>query len=246
MIAWKLKKLTPMGRELLAVAGLLEAWLREAPDGPISIENGAAKGAVKALADAWASTMMRALAAGPLSLTELDKVIADHSYPALERRLAGMRMVGLAAAQPSRGTMTPYAVTDWGRRAIVPLAAASHCERVHMGHEGDSVAGIDIEAAFLLAMPLVCLPAGTAGSCQLEAEPGDGPGPRAGVRVTIADGRVVSCVSQLEPSPGAYAVGSAIDWFLAIREGECERLRSDGGPLAEILIKGLHAALRPG
>jgi len=241
-------QLTPMGKELLAVAGLLEAWLREAPEGPISIENGAAKGAVKALADAWASTMMRALAAGPLSLTELDKLIADHSYPALERRLSSMRMVGLAAAQPSRGTRTPYAVTTWGRRAITPLAAASHCERVHMGLDSESVAGIDIEAAFLLAMPLVRLPAGTAGSCQLEVEPGDGAslGAMAGVRVTVAHGRVVSCVSRLEPNPDAYAVGPAIEWFLAVRDGKSERLRLGGGPLAEILIKGLHAALRPG
>lgn len=240
-------QLTPMGRELLGVAGLLEAWLHEAPDGPISIEEGTARGAVKALADGWASTIMRTLAARPRSLTELDKLIPDHSYPALERRLASMRMAGLVAAQPNRGTRTPYAVTDWGRRGIVPLAAASHCERVHMGLDSEPVAGIDIEAAFLLAMPLVMLPPGTAGSCQLEVEPSPGSvaGP-AGVRVVIERGRVVSCASGLEPDPDAYAAGSAIDWFLAVKDGDSTRLHLEGGSPAEILIEGLHAALRPG
>jgi len=239
-------QLTPMGRELVAVADLLEAWLREAPDGPISIENSAARGAVKALADGWASTILRSLAAGPLSLTELDKLIADHSYPALERRLASMRMVGLVAAQPNRGTRTPYVVTDWGRRGIVPLAAASHCERVHMGLDIEAVAGIDIEAAFLLAMPLVTLPPDAAGSCQLEVEGPSGSAGPAGVRVAVEGGRVVSCASQLEPAPSAYAAGSVVEWFLAVKEGDGARLRLGGGSLAEILIEGLHAALRPG
>jgi DNA-binding HxlR family transcriptional regulator len=237
-------ELTPMGEELLAVAERLEGWLQESPDGPISLESGAAKGAVKALVDGWGSTMMAALAARPLSLTELDSMIAGLSYPALERRLSSMRIAGLVEAQPSHGAGTPYGVTEWARRGVAPLAAAGRCERLYMGKASPPVTQLDIEAAFLLATPLVGLPRNVGGFCQLEVEagPGGAAGP-AGVRVTIEDGRVVGCVSRLEPSPGAYAVGSAPTWFSAIEEGETRRLRFGGSRrLAEDVVGALHTA----
>lgn len=237
--------LTPVGRALLEVADHLETWLQRAPDGPISLESGAAKGAVKALVDGWGSRMMRALAAQPLSLTELDRLIADLSYPALERRLSSMRMAGLVAAQPSRAGGTPYAVTEWGRRGIAPLAAASHCERAHMRRNSAPVTQIDIETAFMLAMPLVGLPENAEGSCQLEVEAGYDVARRpAGVRVTVERGRVVSCVSRLESKPGAYAVGSARRWFNAVSEGNIAQLRFGGSrELAQGLVSGMHSAL---
>lgn len=238
-------ELAPMGRELLDVADRLEAWLARAPEGPISLEGGAARGTVKALVDGWGSTMIHALASRPQSLTELDSLISGLSYPALERRLANMRMVGLVEPQPSRGAGTPYAVTDWGRRGIVPLAAASHCERRYMREATDPLSQGDIEAAFLLTTPLVGLSSGAAGSCQLEvAESRDDAGTPAGVQVRIERGKVVSCVSRLEPAPGTYAVGSAGRWFHALDEGSIDRLRFGGGrQLAEGLVRGLHAAL---
>jgi DNA-binding HxlR family transcriptional regulator len=237
-------ELTPMGRDLLEVAEALSAWLAEAPGGPISLETGAARGAVKALVEGWGSTMMGALAARPLSLTELDTLISGLSYPALERRLSSMRIAGLVEAQPSHGPGTPYAVTKWGRRGVAPLAAASHCERVHMGPSSAPVTQIDIEAAFLLATPLASLPAAASGSCQLEVEANRGGAINpAGVQVTVEDGKVVACVSRLEKSPGAFAVGSAPAWFDAIRDGKTARLRfGGGGGLAENVVGGLHAA----
>ena len=118
-----------MGRELLEVAERLELWLAQAPDGPISLESGAAKGAVKALVDGWGSTMMRALAARPLSLTELDGIIADLSYPALERRLSSMRMAGLVEAAAEQGLGHPLRGDRVGppgsRRRSPPPATAS-------------------------------------------------------------------------------------------------------------------------
>ena len=108
-------ELTPMGRQLLGVADRLEVWLSLAPEGPISLESGAAKGAVKALVDGWGSKMMRALAARSLSLTELDGLISDFSYPALERRLSSMRMAGLVEAQPPAG-FQPYPAVAAGQR----------------------------------------------------------------------------------------------------------------------------------
>ncbi|MEX2107034.1 MAG: winged helix-turn-helix transcriptional regulator [Solirubrobacterales bacterium] len=241
-------ELTPMGLELLDVADRLEAWLGQAPDGPISLESGAAKGVIKAFVDGWGSTMTRGLAARPMSLTELDRRIADLSYPALERRLASMRMAGLIEPRPSRGAGTPYTVTDWARMGVAPLAAASHCELVHMRHRAAPVTQIDIEAAFMLATPLVDLPATASGSCRLEveADPSVVCG-SAGVTVTVAGGRVVSCDSRVGPSPGAFAVGSASKWFGAVKEGTLSLLRFGGGrQLAEGLVTGLHAALTRG
>jgi DNA-binding HxlR family transcriptional regulator len=240
-------ELTPMGEELLDVAERLESWLQKSPDGPISLESGAAKGAVKALVDGWGSAMIGALAVRPLSLTELDSLISGLSYPALERRLSSMRIAGLVEAAPSHGSGTPYAVTDWGRRGVAPLAAASRCERIHRGEESPPVTQRDIEAAFLLATPLAGLPTGATGLCQLEVEAGTGgiDGP-AGVRVTIEDGAVVGCVSRLEPAPGAYAIGSAATWFSAVSAGETRQLRFGGSRrLAEDLVGGMHAAFTP-
>ncbi|HEV7616311.1 MAG TPA: winged helix-turn-helix transcriptional regulator [Solirubrobacterales bacterium] len=235
-------ELTPMGRELLAVADRLESWLGHAPDGAISLESAAAKGAVKALIDGWGSTIMRALAARPQSLTELDSMISGLSYPALERRLSSMRIAGLVEARPSRGAGTPYGVTAWARQGVVPLLAASRCERLHMRDATAPLTQADIEAAFLLATPLVALSDAASGSCQLAVERAAGVSP-AGVQVTVERGEVVSCVSDLEPAPGTYAVGSAATWLRAVDEGSADLLRLGGGKqLAEGLVLGLHTA----
>ena len=237
-------ELTTLGHGLLDVADRLEIWLQSAPEGPIQLDSPAAKGAIKALVDGWESKMMRALAARPLSLTQLDRLISDFSYPALERRLASMRLAGLVEGQRGQSGGTPYSVTDWARLGVAPLAAASHCERVYMGEDSAPVTQIDIEAAFLLATPLVGLPPDVAGSCQLEVEASPGVVPRpAGVQVTVENGRVVSCVSRLQQSPGVYAAGTALKWFRAVKDGKVKELRFGGsGRLAEEVVGGLHSA----
>lgn len=237
--------LTPMGQELLDVADSVRGWLKHAPDGPVGLESGAGKGIVKALVDGWGSTIMRSLATRPMSLTELDRQITDLSYPALERRLSSMRMAGLIEAHHSRGAGTPYAVTNWARRGVAPLVAASKCEREHLGAGAAPVTRADIEAAFLLAMPLVGLPSATSGTCQLEveADPIEARD-QAGVSVTVERGRVVACDSRLGASPGDFAVGSVAKWFGAIRDGTANLLRFGGGRrVAEGVVIGLHAAM---
>ena len=62
---------------MLAVAEVVEAWLARAPQGSIPLGSESAKGAIRALIGGWGSTMLRALAARPLSLTELSSVIND-------------------------------------------------------------------------------------------------------------------------------------------------------------------------
>lgn len=238
-------ELTPMGRELLGIAEYLDEWLRHAPDGPVSLESGAGKGIVKALIDGWASTIVRRLAASPMSLTELDRVIADLSYPSLERRLSSMRMAGLIEARESHGGGTPYAVTDWARLGVAPLVTASRCEHLHMGRKAAPVTQEDIEAAFLLVTPLVGLPASTNGTCQLEVEADPAlQRDHAGVQVTIAQGRVVGCDSHLASSPNDFAVGSASTWLSAVEEGRAGLLRFGGRRrVAEGVVLGLHAAM---
>lgn len=240
-------ELAPMGRDLLGVARVLENWLEQAPDGPIALASGAARGVVKALVDGWGSTMMRGLAARPMSLTELDRGITELSYPALERRLSSMRMAGLIEACESEGAGTPYAVTDWARRGVGPLALAADCERIHLRGRAAPLTPIDIEAAFLLALPLVGLPPSVTGTSQLEVEADrHSLHAQAGVRVRVERGRVVACDSELRPSPGDYAVGSAAKWFGAIRQGTTDLLRFGAGQsTAESLVSGLHAALGP-
>jgi DNA-binding HxlR family transcriptional regulator len=239
--------LTPMGWELLSVADSLEGWLARAPERPVSLESGAAKGVVKAFVDGWNSTMMRCLASRPTSLTELDSEIADLSYPALERRLSSLRMAGLAEATVTSGSGTPYVVTDWGRRGIAPLAAASHCERIHMGSRAAPVREIDIEAAFLMASPLVGLSRDNNGTCQLEVEAAPrGLRDQSGVRIEVQRGKVVACQCGLEEDRGSYAVGTTNKWFTAVKEGALEELRFGGSRLAESFVRGLHAGLMKG
>jgi hypothetical protein len=151
-------------------------------------------------------------------------------------------MAGLVEAGESVGARTPYSVSEWGRKAIVPLAKATRCERIHLREETASPTPIDIETAFLLAMPLLALPDGTGGWCQLQVERGGGS--PAGVRIDVEAGRVVSCVSQLDPEPRNWATGSAELWFEAVEAGDPSRLSHGGsGSLSESVVHGLHAAL---
>lgn len=239
-------ELTPMGEELLGVADALETWLQRAPKGPISLESSAAKGIVKAFVDGWGSTVVRSLAIRPMSLTELDRVITELSYPALERRLSSMRMAGLIEAQPSRGNGTPYGLTEWARRGVRPLAAAVHCELAHMGPRAVPFTEGDIEGTLLLATPLVGLPDGSSGSCQLEVETAEGRG-QSGVRVEVEKGRVVNCECDLEEDRPSYATGTTTKWFTAIKDGALDELRFGGGKqFAESFVFAMHVTLREG
>jgi DNA-binding HxlR family transcriptional regulator len=236
-----------MGDELLEVADDLDAWLQHTPRGPVSLESGAAKGIVKAFVDGWGSTLIRSLASEPMSLTELDREIAELSYPALERRLSSMRMAGLVAAQPGTGSGTPYALTDWARRGVRPLAAAAHCERQHMGHRAAPVTEIDIEGAFLLATPLVDLEDDSSGTCQLEVEAASDLRGQSGVRVEVERGKVVACECGLGEDRSSYAIGTTKKWFTAIKDGAVDELHFGGGKqFAESFVRAMHATLMRG
>jgi DNA-binding HxlR family transcriptional regulator len=235
--------LTEMGRELLEVTGILESWLAAAPDGPIPLGSEAAKGTVKALAGGWESTMLRAFAARPLSLTQLDRLIGPLSYPALERRLSALRATGLVeAAEKDHGT--PYTVTTWGRRGVGPISAAARFERRHLPRETPPLTPIDIEATFMLAVPKAPLPSNADGVCHLVAETPDRERRLASVEVAIDRGRVASCVSRTESSPRNWALGSSTGWLDALIERSVASLRIGGDRhLVCSLVFGLHELL---
>jgi DNA-binding HxlR family transcriptional regulator len=237
-------ELTAPGRELLRVAESLEVWLGRAAEGPLSLQTGSAKGVIKAFVDGWGSTILGTLARRPMSLTELDSAIPSLSYPALERRLSSMRMAGLVEAAPVQGAGTPYRVTDWARQGVVPLAAAGHCERVGMPRLAAPLTEADVEAGFMLSVPLVGLPREAAGRCHLtvEGDAKDGR-ERSGVEVIVDAGEVVSCAAEIAADPGQYAAGSASTWFSALRDARVDLLDYAGGQLPVQLVRGLHDAL---
>ncbi|HET6997155.1 MAG TPA: winged helix-turn-helix transcriptional regulator, partial [Solirubrobacterales bacterium] len=178
-------ELTDAGHSLLTVAGVLEAWLADSPDGALALGSAAAKSAVRALMQGWSTTLVRALVARPLTLTELDRII-NLSYPSLERRLVAMRLAGQITTTSGRGRGTPYPVTAWLRHAIAPLGAAARWERANDAPGASPIGRLDVEAAFLLAMPLIRLAPGLRGACRLTVEiPGRSESRQAGVLVVV-------------------------------------------------------------
>jgi DNA-binding HxlR family transcriptional regulator len=244
-------ELSEIGKGVLTVAATVEAWLAQAPQGPLALGSEPAKGAIRSLVGAWGSTMLRALAAQPLALTELSSVISDLSYPALERRLSAMRAARQVELRPEEGRgAKPYAVSEWTRQAVGPLVAAGRCECQHLAGATEPPTRIDIEAAFLLAIPLVDLTVNYSGSCLLAVDTGSGDDGEsmdrlAGVYVEIEGGAVASCVSRLEQEPRTWALGTVGSWMDAILEGRLERLRMGGNDpkLATAVIERLHASL---
>jgi len=163
-------ELTPAGRDLLRVAHILQGWLWSSPNGALPLVSDGAKAAVKALVEGWLTSMLRVLGAGSFSLTQMDGIISGLNYPSLERRLTAMRLAGQVEAMPSRGRGTPYAATEWLRRATAPLAAAMWWEHRYLQEEAPAPTDRDIETLFLLGIPLLRLPKELSGSCRLAVE----------------------------------------------------------------------------
>jgi DNA-binding HxlR family transcriptional regulator len=231
--------LTPIGRDLLPVIAALETWLSAAPQGPLELGGSVAKAAVKALAEGWTSTMIRAIAAGPVSLTELDCVIGPLSYPSLERRLSALRLAGMVEPSPNGRRGTPYVATRWLREALGPLAAAVRWERRHAPRSAPAIGPLDIEAAFLLAAPMLRPAPAAAGSCRLAVELNGGARRRiAGALIEVEHGAVVSCSTNLDGPFDAWAIGSPGAWLDAVLDGNPQSLEMGGDcALAHSLVE---------
>lgn len=239
-------QLGPAAAPLLEVAEVVRAWLANAPDRPLELGEPAAKSALKAFAEGWSASIVRALAARPLTLTELNKLISGTSYPSLERRLGAMRLVGQIDVCPGQHRGTPYAATDWLRQGIAPLLAASRWERDYAPDEAAPLGRIDFEAAFLLAAPLLDLPDELAGRCRLAvvSRNGDGEPSVAGAMLGVGEGRVVSCSSRLQGEADAWVAGGPTAWIPAVVEHQTEQLEFGGDcDLATAVVDELHGSL---
>jgi DNA-binding HxlR family transcriptional regulator len=235
------------GRDLMGVTRVVESWLEQRPSGGIELGTVAAKSAIKALVEGWSTTVVRALSARPLTLTELDALIAGVSYPSLERRLGAMRMAEQVEAVPSRDRGTPYGVTDWLRRAVGPLVSAACWERRHVADQAPSIGRLDIESAFLLALPLLHLSADLSGVCRLAVDTfSQGERRPVGVVLGLEEGRVVFCRARLEGGVDAWASGSVPAWLRAVEERSVNQLEAGGDRLiADAIVSGLYDCLGP-
>jgi DNA-binding HxlR family transcriptional regulator len=224
-----LYKITASGTALLKVGDVLQEWLNASPDGPIQLGTTPAKSTVGALVEGWSTNIVRALAAKPLSLTQLNRLIPKVSYPSLERRLGGLRLANLVEPHPGEGRGTPYRTTEWLRRAVVPTASAVGWERKYLPDSTPAVGRLDVEAAFLLAVPLMILPDTLTGKCRLAVEVQGGKSPVfAGVLVCVEEGRVVSCSSRLEGEAEGWASGTPLEWLRRMNGGGNEGLDIGG------------------
>lgn len=150
------------------------------------------------------------------------------------------------ARPPGRGT--PHRVTDWQRRAIGPLAAAARWERTHLPSRTRPIRRLDVEAAFLLVLPMVELPADSEGECRLAVEMRNGNGELrlSGAMARVKAG-VVSCAARLEGNASAWISGSALSWIQALIEEDRNGLETGGDcDLALGLLDGLRKELFSG
>lgn len=238
-------ELLEAGESFAFVAETLERWLVEAPDGAIQLGTDPAKSEIKALLEGWSTTMLRTLAVEPRTLTELARLIPEVSYPSLERRLSTMRLVGQVTVLPGGGKGTPYAVTGWLRRGVAPLVASARWEERHFGDGAPAIDDLDVEAAFMLVLPMLRLPSGVSGECRLAVELSNGREPRRpGVRVEVEAGRIATCIASPLESAATWATGTAAGWLSAVIDAETDELDLGGDRgLLEQLLAGIHRAL---
>ena len=183
------------------------------------------------------------MAARPLSLTELDGVITTLSYPAIERRLASLRLVAQIEAVYTDGRRTPYAVTDWLREGVAPLTAAARWEHVHAAAETPAFDQLDAEAALLLAAPLIRLPAGSPGTCRITVVNGEG-NASGGAMICVDERGFVSSGTQRRGDTDAWALGPATAVLSALVEPSRTALGLGGDrKLARNILDQLHNAL---
>lgn len=239
-------ELSPAGRDLCAAARSVEAWLAASPSGSLPLGDPTTKHALKSLTDAWTTKMLRALVARPLSLTELDRILAGVDYPTLERRLTAMRLVGLVEAARRTPRNAPYRVTRWLREAVGPLIASASWEKQHRDPDTAALDRMDLETILLLAIPLVRIPPSFGGVCHLRVQLQGDEGSETGVAVAVERGRPISCNPLRGAVPTAVAVGSRDAWLGAL-SGGCDvtiNLKGDRA-LAHAMLTGLRRVCEP-
>jgi len=241
----RLYKVSDGGREMLFVSFAIERWLSSAPDGPIEFECDAAEKAVEALAEGWSATVMHVLAREPLSLDRLHDAVDDLSRRKVKRHLVAMTAAGQVEARTRADGETVYAVTDWLRTGLAPLVVSARLERRNPMDGMTPIDALDVEAAFMLTMPLLELPRELSGSCRFGVNlADDGSAELTGVTVRVERGRVVSCTAGLDDEADAWGTATASDWLDTVIEPDAKRVRTGGDRwLASALLSALHSKL---
>jgi DNA-binding HxlR family transcriptional regulator len=241
---------------LLPVARRLDAWLMEAPRGPLRLGESYASATVKALAVAWGSTLLRWLAEEPRTLGALEPRVEILGYRKLERIVRDLVEVGLLERGRNEGRLSTYAVSEWGRWAAGTLTAAMRWERQAIPEQSASVASIEAEGVMLLGLPIAELPREMSGTCALLV---DGEAPKnaslGGAVVRISEGRpewwmaaggLQSDAAELEVD--CWVKGSTLAWLGAHSPPSAGLLRVGGkAELAEMVLAALRriGAQRP-
>ncbi len=238
-------ELAEPGRELLVVAAALEQWLEGAPGGQIDLGGDPAKAAIKGLVDGWSSTVLSNLAAGPLSLAQLDNAISVVNYPTIERRLGTLRLAGQIDAAPRTARGTAYEITDWVRQGIGPLVAAARWELHNEQDDVASMTALDVESAFLLVAPL--LNAVTMGSStrRMAVKAQDDKSlPGATGLIELKDGGLAFSSADPGGKITSRVSGSTADWFSALIDGDTRGLFFSGNrDNARDILERLHRTL---
>ena len=231
------------GAQIVYVAGILQRWLHARPAGALEI-GAQGGGAVASLLCSWSATVVHALAREPLTLAELDAAVdAVPEREVVAEHVEAMRMVGQVEVLETGGE-TRYALTDWMREGIAPIAAAAWVE-VHYPEEQMAPPDLlDVEAAFQLALPLLRLPSDLRGACRLGVQIPGGPPLMAGATVEVDRGAVVASTTLLEENPETFATGSPLDWLDTLVDPSAGKITLGGDTrLAGALIESLHERL---
>lgn len=233
------------GREMLFVAFVAERWLQRAPDGPIPFDSRETEQVITTLAEAWNATVVHVLSRGPQTFEELHAATAGISRQEVRRHLSAMQKARQVEPLPDEGEGTKYVVTEWLQAGIAPLIASARLERRNPKENMAPIDPLDVEAGFMLSLPLVKLPKELSGVCRLglNLSEDDG-GSLTGVTAEIDQGQVISCKAGLEGSANAWAAGSANDWLDTVIEPDAERVRTGGDRwLTRALLSELHTTL---
>jgi DNA-binding HxlR family transcriptional regulator len=236
-------RLAGPGKELLCVVKSVSAWLATAPGEPLHLGEPGSKSAVKALVEGWSTGIVAELTIEPRTLTELASIIPAVSYPSLERRLGAMYLEGLIEPLPTQGRGTPYAISDWLRRAVAPLVSAARWEHAVLQGQAPNIASGDVETAFRLALPLLRMPLQQRGSCRLGVQVDSAKGRRSvEVIATVAGGDVRVGDLRRPTSADSWLFGDVAGWLSAVIEGGISSLTAGkNAALARSIAEGLHS-----
>lgn len=217
--------LAPAGNDLVRVAMVVEAWLRDRPEGAVRVGSPAAEEALGTLVEAW-------------------ETVTEPKSSSLATKGETLRAAGMLKVRERRDAAPLHAPTPWLRRAVAPLATGAAWESRHLAAAAVPIARADVESAFLLSVPLLRLRPECGGSARLVVELPNGPTRVCGALVKVEAGRIVECTPKISGEAHGWANGSAQSWLLAVMEGDISGLRSDGDDaLATELVWALHATL---